>query len=82
MGTGTAWYRIENWTRLKRVGRGLLQGLQILLYVAFMADCLVLVAGEARMRSYEPYGGGSLIVLLLAIGIIGRILYGDTDDFG
>lgn len=41
---------------------------QILLYVLFAIDCLVLLYASVGSRSWFPAGGGSLIVILGLIG--------------
>ena len=64
--------------RLSRVARRFGSAVEVLLYVLFIVDCFILLAGVAAHPSYEPVGGGSLIVILLAIGVI-RFLRGADD---
>lgn len=49
-----------------------LRTLEIVLYVAFLADCFLLIAGGAR-QDYFPTGGVSLIVILVLVGIVQRL---------
>lgn len=50
--------------------------IEVLLYVAFMAACGLLLLGVAKHPSYEPYGGVSLIVILLVISGVHRLRCG------
>ena len=56
-----------------------LVAIEVLIYVLFVADCFVLLAGVGRDANYDPTGGGSLIVLLLLAAAVHRIRTGGVD---
>ena len=82
MGHGSDKYRPG---RGRRWGRISLYVLLTTLYLAFAADCMILIAMMAKNAgpnaSAEPTGGGSLIVILLLIAGVRRILFGPSEDY-
>jgi hypothetical protein len=64
------WAVAHRWLALaKQVAKGT----EALLYILLVVDCLILVAGIAKHAAYEPYGGGSLIVIVLAIALVRKL---------
>jgi hypothetical protein len=61
-------------TNAKRIG----VVVEVALYVLLVADFLVLVAGVGKHPSYEPAGGGSIVVILLAIAVVHRLRKGGS----
>lgn len=59
--------------KFARLAQRMATVVQAFLGVLFVADCVVLLAGVAHRPSYEPIGGGSLIVILLAIAGLGAL---------
>jgi hypothetical protein len=57
-------------SRAALVARKLLFTVEAFLYLAFIADCFVLLASVGRSASYYPDGGVSLIPILLLIGLV------------
>lgn len=51
----------------------ILGAIEAILYLAFIADCLLLVAGMGGNPQYYPEGGASLIVILLIIAGLQRL---------
>jgi hypothetical protein len=47
-------------------------GIEILVWIAIVADMALLIAGEAISPSYAPIGGGSLLILVFLAGWIGE----------
>ncbi len=64
------WAIAHPWlTRAKQLGKGT----EALLYILFVVDCIILVVGIAKHPAYEPYGGGSLIIILLVIALVRKL---------
>lgn len=72
MGHGTFSYRPR-----RPIWKPFLATVETLLYLAFIADCFILMAGEGSMPSYLPVGGVSLIPILLLASFVHWLRDGD-----
>jgi hypothetical protein len=56
----------------------ILKTVEATLMILFFVDCLVLAASIGRSESYDPSGGGSLIVILLLTALARRLRCGPS----
>lgn len=76
MGHGTISYHVHQWIDWASTAKRTLLTIEVILYFVFVIDCFVAVASMGSTGSYFPAGGGSLIALLLLIGLVHRLRCG------